>query len=310
MMDGLIKGIVGIMGVALFGGIASSLRSISDEEKQYLPTFSKGFRGVLLWFLFTTTILIYSLIFTNFNPNGESPKVAQVLISLFVNRFSPWFALFLIILFIITIGSQRIKFFIRTFLEKDRKKRKYKAICILLLLSALFIFFTTGYCTLLIQIIFTGINEDFSLGLHDIREVIFHLYKINQPIYHIFLFAICVGYSLLILLMRTFYRSIYFEKISINIHLKNGFILEDKYIINNNLDNGILIADSFKRNDPNKTLIPKANIELVKFNRVDYSFGEKKKNSNILYKEEEMKKEIDDLVKQWRKNQNKKHSNF
>lgn len=177
-------------------------------------------------------------------------------------------------------------------------------------ISILYTVLMSGYAMLLIQMVIAGINEDFSFGLHESREVIFSLYKVNKPMYHVILFIINAGYSLSLLLMRAFYRAIYFEKVSINITLKGGLLLEEKYIINHNLDNSILIADTFKRSDRSKMLIPKANIETITFNRVDYSFGEKRAKSKLEFKETEMKSEFDELVKKWRKGQTYKHSNF
>jgi hypothetical protein len=310
MMDGLIKGMVGIIGVALIGAVASSLKMISEEEKQYLPSFNRGFRRVVLWFLFTTLILIYFLLMFSVTIVGKSSLVTKVVIFLFLNRYSPWITILLFSSFLITVCWQRYKLFIRSLLQKDREKGKYRVVYGLLFVSFLFAFFMTGYSVFFIQMILAGINEDFSLGLHETREVIFYLYTLNKPIYHFIIFFVCVGYSLLMLLMRAVYRTIYFEKISINIYLKNGLVLEDKYIINHNLDNSILIADSFKKTDRNKRLIPKANIDSILFNRVDYSFGEKRVKSKLEYKEDEMKNEFDDLVKQWRKDQIDKHSNF
>ncbi|WP_408895306.1 hypothetical protein [Paenibacillus taichungensis] len=306
MMDGLIKASVGVIGVALVGAITSSLRTISEEEKQYLPFFSRGFRSVFLWFFLTTTALIYCLMFFTVNLNEESPFLTKALIFLLKNNVSPWITLFLIIIFIVTIISQRVKFLVKSFLEKDREKRKYSVVTSLFLVSSLFTFFVTGYCVFFIQVVFVDINREFSLGVNDTREVLLQLEKVNQIIYHIILLIICIIYSLLLLLMRIFYRAIYFEKVSINIHLKNGVVLEGKFIINHNLDNSILIADSFRRTDRNKKLIPKANIEYIEFNRVDFSFGEKRTKSKLAYKEEE----FDNLVKEWRSNLNEKHSNF
>lgn len=301
---------VGIIGVTLIGAVASSLRTISEEEKQYLPSFNRGFRRVVLWFLFTTLILIYFLLMFSVTIAGKSSIVTKTISFLFLNRYSPWIAVLLFVSFLITVCWQRFKLFIRSLLQKDREKGKYRVVYSLLFVSLLFAFFMTGYSVLFIQMILAGINKDFSLGLHESREVIFYLYTINKPIYHFIILFVCVGYSLLMLLMRAVYRTIYFEKVSINIYLKNGLILEDKYIINHNLDNSILIADSFKRTDRNKRLIPKANIDSILFNRVDYSFGERRATSKLEYKEDEMKNEFDELVKQWRKDQMYKHSNF
>lgn len=310
IIDALIKASVGIIGVALVGAITSSLRTISEEEKQYLPFFSRGFRNVFLWFLLTTAVIIYCLMLFYVNINGESPFLTKVLIFLLRNNVSPWITLFLITIFLVTIVSQRVKFLIKSLLEKDRQKRKYSVITFLLLVSALFTFFITGYCVFFIQVAFVDINSEFSLGVHDTREVLLHFQKVTRLDYYIFLLAIFIMYSLLLLLMRVFYRSIYFEKVSINIYLKSGIVLKEKFIINHNLDNSILIADSFKRTDKNKKLIPKANIEYIEFNRIDFSFGEKRTKSKLAYKEEEMNEELDSLIKKWRETLVEKQSNF
>ncbi|WP_342410203.1 hypothetical protein [Paenibacillus sp. FSL R10-2778] len=260
--------------------------------------------------MFTTAALSYFLLGFSVTIEGTSSRITKVIIFLFINKVSPWIALVLIIGLTVTVCWQRAKFFIRSLIHRDREGGRQRLAYILFTISMLYAVLISGYAMLLIQIVMAEINKNFSFGLHESREVIFHLYKVNKPIYHVILFVISVGYSLLLLLMRTFYRAIYFEKVSINITLKSGLMLEGKYIINHNLDNSILIADSFKRSDRSKMLIPKANIETITFNRVDYSFGEKRIKSKLEYKEIEMKNEFDQLVKQWRKDQIHKRSNF
>lgn len=128
------------------------------------------------------------------NLNEESPFLTKALIFLLKNYVSPWITLFLIIIFTVTIFSQRAKSLVKSYLEKDREKRKHSVITSLLFVSSLFAFFVTGYCVFFIQVVFVDINREFSLGVNDSREVLLHLEKVNQMIYPVMLLIICIIY--------------------------------------------------------------------------------------------------------------------
>ncbi|WP_206679153.1 hypothetical protein, partial [Paenibacillus alvei] len=89
----------------------------------------------------------------------------------------------------------------------------------------------------------------------------------------IFLLFFTGIYCLILFRTRKLYIYLGHSKITTNITLKNGITLENKKIIHIDIENSYLISDSVSNYEPNKYLIPRANIDYIRFANIYCSLG-------------------------------------
>lgn len=305
LIDIILKSTVLVTGII---GLISTLGKYSKEEQQFMNSVNRGFRGIVHWFLFTSVMLVYFTVATGFDTNGTGASL-KIINFIFINPITPLISLALLIFILISLSS-KFRNFLKRKLVFSRIKTSIAYGIVFTIVFTAFSVLVSFYFGIGVNLTLDEINKFYMLGVDHTVLVLFDLGKVDDPFYLFVLVFLMIIYSFLISLVRVFLLNIYLDRVTVNIHLKNGGIIEDKFIINPNIDGGIMIGDTYGKSAENKRLIPKTNIEMVTFNRVGYSFGEKRSRANIVNPKNVSEEEFNDLVKEWRSKQKSKHSNF
>lgn len=304
-IDIILKSTVLVTGII---GLVSTLGKYSKEEQQFMNSVNRGFRGIVHWFLFTSVILVYFTVITGFNTNGTDGSL-KIINFIFINPITPLITLALLLFILVSLSSK-----FRNFLKKKLIFSRFKtSIAYGIVFTVVFTAFSilvSSYFAIGVNFTLDEINKVYKLGVDHTVLVLFNLGRVDDLFYLFVLIFLIILYSFLLSLIRVFLLNVYLERVTVNIHLKNGEIIKDRFILNPNIDGGLMVGDTYGKSAENKALIPKSNIEMITFNRVGYSFGEKRRRGDIINPKELSEDELNVLVKKWRSKQKSKHSNF
>ncbi|WP_106766454.1 hypothetical protein [Paenibacillus faecalis] len=273
-----------------------------------MNSVNRGFRGIVHWFLFTSVLLIYFTVAAGFETNRTSLSL-KVINFIFVNPITPLITLFLFILILLSF-TPIFKNFLKRRLTLAKAKTSMAYAIVITIINLVFCALLSFYFGLGVNVILYEINNIYELGLEHTLLVLFDLNKVDNPLYFLALLFLLTVYPALISFVRMFFLNVYFDRVMVNIHLKNGEIIKDRFIVNPNIDGGLMVGDTYGKSAENKTLIPKANIEMITFNRVGYSFGEKRRKVNIINPNHISEEEHNEIIRKWRSSHKPKHSNF
>lgn len=266
------------VGVPLVLGAFLRLRIYASKEEQIFTSKpTNTLRNIILMIFLVLFFLIYSLFATNMKINSVS-KLYLFFWNLFFNWFTFGFVLAVSIMLILV--RTVLKKLTRKLLFKSDKRRRV-ILGVLLFSPGVLIFVYSFYSGFLINELVAESKEIIALKVSNTLAGIIHFNKIEAPINYFIMFLVCM-YVLIIPMIFGFLIFVIKEKITAQIVLKGGTVLHNKFILNYNLDNSILISDWEGRLGGDKMLIPKSNIEYIKFERTVYILDQQSPESGIV----------------------------
>jgi hypothetical protein len=279
--------------LAIIFAIARLKLGASKEEQIFTNSSMNLLRKFLIAILAFVISSLYFGSITSFNLQEGKNKFHIFSESSLFNVYTAIFTLILFttMLLVMTLLKNRI----RNLIFNLSIIKRATALSILLLIP----FISTLLCSLYYGF---SINEVVAysnilkpLNLDNTFFALLHFNKIVEPNNIIIVILSCL-YALTLWLHWIFLLFISKQKVTAYIVLKDGTELKDKYIINYNLDNSVLISSWEGSFGEDKILIPKANIQYIKFNRIGYMFNHLS-TSRILDPKNITDKEFEELKK-------------
>lgn len=271
----------GFIGTIVFGIVSAQAKIkknplrffIPKEEFEFMSSTMKLFRATYISLLIFTFSSSYSLLITSVPFDSKKFSLNNLFNFLFFNRYTLVIAtLFLILMQLSSIKSIQRKITAYMYSKKGSRNRRRNFILISMIFSFIYLlFFSLVYGWICNQLL---IDQAKILGksYENSLEVLLSIESFDSSILIFILFSTIV-YCLILIRARSLFLYLGHSKIKTNITLKNGLALENKKILHIDLENSYLISDSESNYEPNKYLIPKANVEYISFSNFYCSLG-------------------------------------
>lgn len=271
----------GFIGTIVFGIISAQAKIkknplrffIPKEELEFMSSAMKLFRGTYISLLIFTFSSAYSLLITSVPFDSKKISLNNLLDFIFFNMYSLAIAtLFLIIMQLLSIKSIQRKITAYMYSKKRKRNRKRNFILLSMIFSFIYLlFFSLVYGWICNQLLIDQ-AKIFGESYENSLEVLLSINSFDSSILIFLLFSTII-YCLILFRARNLFLYLGHSKITTNITLKNGLTLSNKKILHIDLENSYLISDSESNYEPNKYLIPKANVEYISFSNIYCSLG-------------------------------------
>jgi len=245
---------------------------ISLEEAKYMSGWARLFRTVYLSFLIIIGVFLYTAYATSFIDHKFKHAWLYKLVMSLVNPTTFLITTTILVLFIVLLNRNITQKKIAEILYSSRSTRRRRSVFIIVMMlfilgyclffSIMYGFFTNG---ILVRANTAGVDYSYSFLL---------LFQFNRLNYSVIteILPVTFFYCMAIWPVQKLSRFLGRSEVIVNIVLKSGETFDKKYLLNSNLDEGLLVCDSLNMFDQNKYLIPKKNIEYIRFETTYYSF--------------------------------------
>ncbi|MDF2858957.1 MAG: hypothetical protein K0Q87_4808 [Neobacillus sp.] len=271
------SGFVGAIILAAFTTVAKVKNNpfrffISLEEAQYMSGWAKLVRTIYLSIVILLGSSSYSIYLTSIMDyefkHAWLYKAALSLIS--PTSFLVTSVVFIVLIVLLSMKGIQKKVSEILYSPSSTKRRRSVFIIVIMLfilVYCLFFFLIYGFFINGILVLANTAKIEYSHSF----LLFFKMGHLDHSVIMV-IFPVTILYFLTILPIRRISRFLGRSEVIVNIVLKSGIRFDKMYLLNSNVDDGVLICDSLNMFDQNKYLIPKENIEYVRFETTYYSF--------------------------------------
>jgi len=245
---------------------------ISLEEAQYMSGWSSLFRTIYLSFLTILGISLYSIFVTSLIEHEFKHVWQYKVVMSWISPTSFLTTTVNLVLFIVFFNRKSIQRKLSELLYSPRSTRRRRSVFIIVMM--LFILVYCLFFSLMYGFFINEILTRANTAKIDYSHSFLLLFRIDQLNHSVLaeIIPVTICYCVAILPIRKLSRFLGHSEVVVNITLKSGEVFDKKYLLNSNVDDGVLICDSLNISDQNKYLIPKKNIEYIRFETTYYSF--------------------------------------
>jgi hypothetical protein len=247
---------------------------ISQEETLFMSSSSRTFRKIYLSLIVILGSSIYFSFLTNFNLK-DSNKFAPIkyLLPVLLSPITIYSSIILLLIFFVLAFSKIVRTKMFNFINTKEKESSKRLLSLILIFSIIYyLFICSLYNGIIINTSLEQLDKNLLLNNDNSLLVLLDFPKINKEYYFDILFPLFL-YALVFYPAKRVFTFIMTSKTLVNVTLMNGIVYEHKFLLNPNIDDCLLICDSENMYDPNKTMIPRSNIQEIKFKTFNTSLG-------------------------------------